>query len=119
MVNTPCPGRANRIQGAVGGVVPANLPGGGARRRTPLSRDNLPCTVTLSTDRRASRSAWQPAGGSGTNAGRGSEGSPSVTTTDLPSPPVPATGRGALDVLLIEDDLGDAFLVQEFLEESD
>ncbi len=43
-----------------------------------------------------------------------------MRTTDRPhASGVPVTGPGALEILLIEDDLGDALLVQEFLDEGE
>ncbi|MDN3354840.1 SpoIIE family protein phosphatase [Actinomadura sp. DC4] len=43
-----------------------------------------------------------------------------MRTADLFDPSrVPVAGRDALDILLIEDDLGDALLVQEFLDEGE
>jgi serine phosphatase RsbU (regulator of sigma subunit) len=44
---------------------------------------------------------------------------PVKTADRSQSPGVPVTGQDALEILLIEDDLGDALLVQEFLDEGD
>jgi serine phosphatase RsbU (regulator of sigma subunit) len=44
---------------------------------------------------------------------------PMKTADRSPTPGVPATRHDALEILLIEDDLGDALLVQEFLDEGD
>jgi serine phosphatase RsbU (regulator of sigma subunit) len=44
---------------------------------------------------------------------------PVKTADRSQSPGAPVTGQDALEILLIEDDLGDALLVQEFLDEGD
>src|SRR4051812_22986957 len=42
-----------------------------------------------------------------------------VRTADRSPSGLPVTGQDALEILLVEDDLGDALLVQEFLDEGD